>query len=99
MSTIGDRLIEVARHKERLIARAEVQREAIAAGFRGLEAPASVIDRGLEVVRFLKAHPVVVAAGVAVIVALRRRSIMSIASTGLAAWRVWRTLATWAVRL
>ena len=98
MIEIEDRRIEVARRKERLIARAEAERDVIAASFRRLEAPAGVIDRGLAVIHFLREHPLLVAAGVSAIVAIRGRGLLSMAGRGFAAWRVFRSLAAWAAR-
>jgi len=95
MSQIQDRLIEIARRKERLIARGESQRAAIGASFRQLQGPIGVIDRGLAVVRYLRAHPALVGVAVAAVVVLRGRGLLSMASRGLAVWRTWRALSAW----
>lgn len=95
MSRIEDRLIEIARRKERLIARSEAQRVAIGASFRQLERPISVIDRGLEIARFFRDRPLLLAAVVAVVVAFRRRSLLSLARRALGAWRLWRSVSAW----
>lgn len=95
MSRIQDRLIEIARRKERLIARAEAQRAAIGASFRQLERPISVIDRGLEIARFFRARPLLVAAIVTAVLAFRRHGLLSLASRALAAWRLWRSVSAW----
>lgn len=95
MNGMQDQLIEIARRKERLIARAALQREAIGMSFRQLQGPIGVVDRGLEIARFLRGHPLLVAAVVAVVAAFRRRGLVSIAGRALSIWRVWRAIAAW----
>lgn len=95
MSRLQDRLIEIARRKERLIARAEAQRAAISTSFRQLERPISVIDRGLEIVRYLRGHPLLVATAVTIMMAFRRRGLLSLAGRALSAWRLWRSVSAW----
>lgn len=99
MSGIQDQLIDIARRKERLIARAEAQRVALAGSIRELRGPIGVADRALEAARFLRAHPLLVGIGLAAVVAFRRRGLLSLASSGLAAWRVWRLLSAWPAAL
>lgn len=91
-------LIELARHKERLIARAGQQRTAIVAAFRRWEKPAAAIDRGIAVAHFLRAHPLLLAAGLAVAAVLGRRNLMRWLGRGLVAWRTWRSLGAWVRR-
>src|SRR5262245_61681953 len=91
--------IELARRKERLIARAAAQREAIAGALHALEKPIEVIDRAVAAGRFLRAHPVLVAALVIALVVFRRRRIVGLVTRGLAAWRIWRSLSTWKGRV
>ena len=95
MSRIQDQLIEIARRKERLIVRAEAQRVAIGASFRQLERPISVIDRGLQIVRFFRERPLLLAAVVTIVVAFRRRGLLSLARRALGAWRLWRSVSAW----
>ena len=99
MSPNQDRLIEIARRKERLIARAEAQRAAIGETIRLLRRPIGVVDRGLEVVRFLQAHPMLVASAVAILAVFRRRSVVSLAGSLLTAWRLWRLVSAWSARV
>ncbi len=93
MNRSEESLIAIARRRERLIARAGAQRAAIAGTFHELEEPAAIADRALGVVRFLRSHPLLTAAAVAVAaVALRRPGVLSLAGRALAAWRLWRTI-------
>jgi len=94
-----DSLIEITRRRERLIVRAGAQRTAIAGTFQELETPIAMGDRALEGVRFLRSHPVLVAAAVmAATVVLRSRVAVSLAGRALAVWRLWRTVTAWSSR-
>jgi hypothetical protein len=95
MNSLQNQLIDIARRKQRLIERAESRRAAIGASFRQLQAPISVIDRGLELVRFLRRHPLLVTAMIAAVVAFRRRGLSSLAGRALSVWRIWRSVSAW----
>ena len=99
MTAMQQILIDIARRKERLSARAQAQRIAIAASFRDLGRPIGVADGALEVARFLRAHPVLVAAGAAALFVLRGRGLVGLASRAFSAWRLWRTISAMAVSL
>ena len=92
MSAIEARLAEIALRKERLKARADAQRRALDGNFRQLNGPAAIVDRGRNVMRFARAHPVLVAAGAMGIVAIRARFALSLAGSLLSAWRLWRAV-------
>lgn len=91
-----DKLIEVARRKERLIARGEQQRIVISVACLRLQTPLGVLDRGIAVARYLKAHPLVLGAGVAVVAIVGRRNLLRWVGRGLFVWRAWRSVDTWA---
>lgn len=99
MSRIQDQLIEIARRKERLIARTAAQRAAVGESFLQLRGPIDVVDRGLEMARFLRGHPLLVAAVVAAVVAFRHRGVVSLAGGLLTAWRLWKSMSAWSSRL
>ncbi|MBI4195022.1 MAG: hypothetical protein HY526_08090 [Betaproteobacteria bacterium] len=90
--------IEFARRKERLIARAARQRLVIGDAVGHWRKPIAVIDRGIAFARFLRSHPLLVAAGIAVAAALGRGRFMRWAGRGLFVWRAWRSLERWADR-
>jgi hypothetical protein len=97
-----DRLIEIARRREELIARAGAQRASVAGIFDELEAPAAIADRALGVVRFLRLHPVSTAVAVAAAAVVLRRQgqeVLSLAGRAVAVWRLWRTVSEWSSRL
>lgn len=92
-------LLEITRRRERLIARAGAQRAAIAGTIQELETPIAMGDRALDVVRFLRSHPVLAATAVmAATVVLRSRVAVSLAGRALAVWRLWRTVSAWSSR-
>ena len=88
--------IELARRKERLIARIAAQRASLAAACRDLHGPIAVIDRTVAAVHFLRAHPLFVVALFVGVIVLRRRRIVGLLKGGVTAWRIWRSLAPWA---
>jgi len=90
-----DQLLEIAHRKERLIARAEAQRVAVAASFRGLQRPIGMVDSGLAAARFLGGHPLLVAAIVATVTIFRRRGLVAVAGRAFSAWRLVRAVSTW----
>lgn len=94
MTSTQDLLIDIARRKERLSARSQLQRAAIAESFHELRAPIGIADRALGVTRFLRAHPVLVAAAVAAVFVFRGRGLSGLAARAFSAWRLWRTVST-----
>jgi YqjK-like protein len=94
VKNIRSQLADIVRRKERLVVLADAQRAVLAGCVAELRGPAGVADRGLEVVRFLRGHPIVVGSVLAAIMVFRGRSLLSLVGRGLAAWRVWRSLVT-----
>jgi hypothetical protein len=97
--SITERLIELARRKERLVARAAVQRAEIAAAFHRWQGPIGIADRALAAGRFLRAHPVLLVVALAVAAVLGRRRLLGLASRGFAVWRLLRALRAWMGKL
>jgi hypothetical protein len=94
-----DSLVDIARRRERLIARAALQRDTVAVACRTLERPAALIDRGVGAVMYLKAHPLLLAAGVLAVTLLGRRNLAAWAGRGWVLWRAWRSFSAWSVKL
>lgn len=94
-----DRLIEIARRRERLIALAASQRAVIAGTFHEWRTPIGIVDRVLGVVRFLRAHPLLSAAAVIAAVAFRGGGLMTAVGRGLAVWRLWQSVSAWSARV
>lgn len=95
MTWSRNQLTQIAGRRERLIARAAAQRTAIAGAFGELRTPIDIVGHVLDVVRFFRAHPVLLTAVVAATVAFRRSRLISLVTRGLAVWRLWRSLAAW----
>lgn len=91
-----DDLIELARRKERLIARSEQQRIVISVACLRLQKPLGVVDRGIAIARFLKANPLVLAAGVVAAAIVGRSNLLRWVGRGLVVWRAWRSVDAWA---
>ncbi|HUO43743.1 MAG TPA: YqjK-like family protein [Burkholderiales bacterium] len=95
----ADRLFELAQRRERLLARVEQQRSAIAAEWQAWEKPAALVDRGVAVAGFLKSHPLLIAIGVAAVVVLRLHKLRKWLGRGWMLWRVWRSAGAWLRRM
>ena len=87
-----ERLTEIARRKESLVAKSGRERAALASEFGVWQKPIAVIEQGLAAARFLKSHPLLVAAAVVVVAALGRRKLPRWAGRALMVWRAWGAL-------
>jgi len=88
-------LTELARRKEQLIARAEQQRRVISVSCLQLQKPLAMVDRGIAAVRYLRAHPLLLAAGVLAAAAIGRRNLLGWTGRGLFIWRALRSAQLW----
>lgn len=86
MLSMSDRMSVVMQRRGELLARIAAQRGELAEYAARWQAPLALADQGLAAVRYLRAHPVLVAAAVAVVV-LRRRGVMGLVRGG---WRMWQ---------
>lgn len=96
---LTDALVECARRRERLIARAQRERTEIANALARWGKPLGAIERGIAVARYLKAHPILVVSALAVAVVLGRRGIVRGLGGGLVMWRAWRSVREWMRRI
>ena len=86
------RLIELIRRRERLLVRAEMQRNEIAGAVRQWRVPIVALDRAVEFVHTLKKHPALLVLPLAALLVLKPRRL---ASWGGKAWMVWRLWRNW----
>jgi len=93
------RLIELAQRKQSLLSRAETERGMLASGFDALRQPLAIADKGVATVAYLKAHPLILLAGVVVVMLARPRGAMRWLSRGFVVWKAWRALGAWSQRL
>lgn len=88
-------LIDLARRKERLIARAGEQRAVIAVACMKWRKPFGMVDRGIAIAGYLKAHPLVLALAIAGVAVVGRRNLPRWIGRGFFVWRVWRAAGVW----
>ncbi|MFN3398522.1 MAG: YqjK-like family protein [Sulfurimicrobium sp.] len=85
---MNSRLIELAEHRERLLARISRQRDELAHHASPLKAVFAVADKGVAAARFLRRHPGLVAGAVGLFVALRPRLALRWLGRGWSLWKV-----------
>lgn len=84
-----EHLAALAERRERLVARAAEEREALATGLARADQATGWLHAGLSIVDRARRHPLLVAGAAAALVALRPRITMKWL---LRAWTLWRTL-------
>jgi len=91
---MSDRLQELSRRRQALVARATEEREALRVQGRALAAPGRMADRVLAAASVLKSHPLVLAGAAAALplLVLRPRGITRWAGRAWMAWRALRAL-------
>lgn len=96
------RLLELAEHRTRLVARAQSERAALHALLAPADAAASLAASVLRVARDLVEiagrHPLSVAAGMALLVVLRPKRAIYWLSRGWSLWRLYRGARGWWLR-
>jgi hypothetical protein len=85
---LDDRAARLARRREELIARSEAGRASLAYEFAQWERPRRMIDRLINVASYLRARPVLVGLGFAVLVVVQRRRWWAWVQRGIALWGV-----------
>lgn len=80
----------LALQRELLRARSAVLRAGIAQDLRTLAAPLAAGDQARGALQWLKAHPLVPLAGVALLVAARPRRVLRLGLKAFGAWQLWR---------
>jgi hypothetical protein len=86
------KIAEIRARRELLIAEASRQRHGLAVQYSAFEGPASVFDVGLNVLGWLRQHPLAVGAIAAALFALRLRRALRLAGHGMFIWRSLRTI-------
>jgi hypothetical protein len=85
-----DPMIEIMRERERLLARCNAQRTELKLLVRQWEDPLAVADRAVAAINYLRQHPVVLGALVALLAVIQRRGLWGWAGRGFALWRAYR---------
>lgn len=86
------REVELIRRRERLLMRAEMQRDELAAVVQRWQTPIRVIDGAVETVRTLRDHPLLWVIPLAVAVAAKPRRVVR---WGGRAWTLWKLWQNW----
>lgn len=95
---MSDRLVELARKREGLVARSASQRQQLCGLVQRLERPLTFADKGVAVVRFLRAHPLVVVGGgtiAAYLIGSRVGGLRKLAGLTWGGWKVFRHARSW----
>lgn len=79
--------IHLAEQRAKLLARAASQREELAQAFSSLHRPLALADKGLNALRYVGQHPVLIAGVVAVALVMRPKRWLMLLQNG---WLVWR---------
>lgn len=95
---MNERMSALMQRRGELLARIAAQRGQVAQLASRWEAPLALADQGLAVARYLRAHPVLVAGGVALLV-LRRRGVSGLLRGGLRVWQGYRYFTAVSARL
>ena len=89
---IRERLLALREKRALLVSRADEQRNQVLVIAGRLERAASWYDRARAIGRRLRANPLLVLAGVALLVAVRPRKAVKLFTTAYSLWRGWRSL-------
>lgn len=87
----GDSIIDIMLERERLLARCAAQRDDLTVLAQQLEGPLHVADRVVGAVQYLRRHPLVLGAAVAVLAVFERRIAWRWLRRGFVVWRTYRT--------
>ena len=85
-----DRLIALSQQRARLVGRARVEREHVGAVVVRIESALWWVDVAHKGVDQARRHPLLVVAGVALLVALRPRGAMKLLASSWSLWRLYR---------
>ena len=91
---MSDALTEVLVRRERLLQRIARQRDGVAVAVRDLRRPIAIVDRVVEGVRVLRAHPAAAIGVAAAILVLRARTVIGLVGRGIGVWRLFRSVRT-----
>lgn len=93
-----ERLLFLAEQRARLAAQARDEREHLAALLGPADAVGSMAQSVLRTLAEVRRHPVILAAIVLLLVALRPRRVFSMLVRGWSAWRLYRGASDWLQR-
>lgn len=83
-------MAQIRLRRAHLLARAAAERRNVSARLALWEAPLAVADKSVAAARYLRRHPAIVVAAVALLVLLKPRRAIAWTRRALVAWRTWR---------
>jgi len=83
-------MLRIQVRRAHLLARSEAERRDLSARVASWQAPFALADRSIAAARYLRRHPLIVAAAVALLVLLKPRRAIVWARRGFFLWRTWR---------
>jgi hypothetical protein len=88
------RTFDILREREWLLMRCQAQRLELAQTIDQLQGPLTAVDRAIAGINYLRSHPLVLGAAVALLLVIRRRGWWGWLRRGYLLWRAYRTIAS-----
>jgi len=85
---MSDKLTQLARRREHLVAQAAAQRMALAQNIEPWRTPLALADQGLAALRFVRSHPVWIIGGGVLLTALRPGHVWKWLRRSWVAWQI-----------
>jgi hypothetical protein len=98
MIILGALAARLGERQQHLISHSDAAREALAYELAQWERPRRIIDKAFAMVMYVRAHPVLLAIGVAAVVAIQRRGAWGWVRRAVGLWRLLRTVRSFAFR-
>lgn len=95
---MNNQMLAVMRRRGELLEKISAQRGQLAEAGARWQTPLALADRGLAVVRFLRARPVLTT-GIVALLIIRRRGVMGLARSGWMVWKGYRYFAALSEKL
>jgi hypothetical protein len=86
--------LDIVRKREQLLARCDAQREYFASVAVELSGPLKIADGAIAGARYLRDHPLVLGAAVAVVAVVRPRGVLKWSRRAFIVWRAYRAYRT-----
>lgn len=96
---MNDKMLALMQRRGELRERIAVQREQLAQATSRFEKPLSLLDQGVEGVRYLRRHPVLPAGAVIAVLLLRRGGVLGLVKPLFKLWGMYRSIRSLAARL
>ena len=86
---MNNSLVTLAKKRQRLVKEAQMQRMAVADQFQAWHKPISMLDYAINMLRYVKQHPVLVASGGSALLSMLKPNALSLwLQRGLLAWQI-----------